>query len=255
MIAVLYRMGTLMRVSHKYNFLFLANPRTGTTSIKDRLVRYADTINSSTKPYGEDHISALDARALFQKNGWDWSSYFKFAFVRNPWDLEVSQYHYHFRQLVALFGKHKEEKKLPESFNEFIEGKNDLRAIPGPQVNFISDENEAVLLDFVGRYENLKSDWKTICNKIKIPAELPRINTTNHRHYSEYYSKKTESIVAEWYKKDIKKFGYKFEKPPYIKRTAFNIAKPLFDKTGIITYSRKYALLKRLLALLYQTSK
>lgn len=70
-------------------------------------------------------------------------------------------------------------------------------------------------VDFVLRQENLQQDFNTLCAKIGIPEqELPRKNASksyrNNIHYTKYYNKQAEKIIAEKYARDIEYFGYNF---------------------------------------------
>ena len=69
------------------------------------------------------------------------------------------------------------------------------------------------MVDEIGRYENLESDFLTICQKFNIEAKsLPETNASGKQHYSQYYDRDSAELVARIYKRDLKHFGYRFER-------------------------------------------
>jgi len=134
----------------------------------------------------------------------EYKNYFKFAFVRNPWDRVLSWYFFYSQRpnvRVRLSSKN-------ETFNEFILNKSRSYRWGGENQ---SQYNFTKCCDFIGRFENLQQDFNIICDKIKIPRqELPHKNKSKHKSYTEYYNDETRQIVAEKFAKDIEHFNYKF---------------------------------------------
>ena len=99
------------------------------------------------------------------------------------------------------------------NFTEFIRskyGKTMINEYEGNMFDWIS-ENGRIIVDFVGRFENLQEDWREICNCIGIAhIELPHVNRSERKDYREYYTEETRQIVAERFQKIIDKFGYEF---------------------------------------------
>ena len=81
-----------------------------------------------------------------------------------------------------------------------------------PQYKWITDEKGNILIDFVGKFENLNKSWESIYKDLSIEGynALPHENLSAHRCYEDYYSNKTRRIVRRIYKKDIKMFNYTF---------------------------------------------
>lgn len=183
-------------ISHKHGFIFIHINKTGGTSIVKSLgVR-------------SDHPRAR--RALEYSQGKAWDRYFKFAFVRNPWDKECSDYHYHSRLA------HKTTHQRQLSFEEYLR-------LPefhpmhrdyfwhSNQVDWLRSLNHEIELDYIGRFENLQEDFDRVCDGIGMARrELPHRNSSSHGHYTDYYTDATREIVARLYAKDIEYFGYRF---------------------------------------------
>jgi hypothetical protein len=138
---------------------------------------------------------------------------FKFAFVRNPWDLLVSLYHFMLRD--ADIPRHDEVSAL-SGFPAFIDW-SIAEAAPFPkgitkcQADMVTDAEGRLLLDFVGHYETLHQDFAKVCRKVGIEAELPHLNVSRHRDYRSYYDEPMRNKVAEHFRRDIDLFGYSFD--------------------------------------------
>ena len=206
-----------MRISHKHKFVFIATPKTGSTTIRKSLAKYSDikSVGDKTSPYYW-HTSALELKEHFNEKNWNWNEYFKFTFVRNPWSRCVSKWEH--RKRVS------NNQTLLDNRDEFaIQSRNLIHKwksfrgmlrrghVGNSQYNWCFDASGNQLVDFIGKTENFQEDFNTICDKIKIPQQqLPRKNATKHKHYTEYYDDETKQIVAEKYAKDIAYFGYEF---------------------------------------------
>jgi hypothetical protein len=136
------------------------------------------------------------------------SSYFKFGFVRNPWDRVVSLYER--KEALEL-----RRKMSFEQFVDWIQYSSATCVHSSPhryQLDWFVDPNGTVLADFIGRFERLEQDWKIVANKLGVSERLPHSRPNpRERSYTEYYNHKTRAIIAEKFKVDIEHFGYQFE--------------------------------------------
>lgn len=128
-----------------------------------------------------------------------WKEYFKFTFERNPWDRQVSFYHYRSR----------DRSHRNESFEEFMEQKR--RAfIDNWGIYSINGE---VAVDFLGRYESLEEDFSEVKERLGLSADLilPKVNkSSKSTSYQEYYNDHTRQLVEEWYVDEIATCDYRF---------------------------------------------
>jgi len=138
------------------------------------------------------------------------AGYFKFAFVRNPWERLVSEYEYILRQ--PQHGRHARVRRL-KNFSEFIRMQIPRR--DAYQINMLCDKKGRLLVDFVGKLENLQNDWQTACLRVGIPYQaLPRKNVTQYNNYRDFFDRESVQLVAKHWAREIKEFDYDFDKFP-----------------------------------------
>mgnify|MGYP006279717631 CR=1 FL=1 len=79
-----------------------------------------------------------------------------------------------------------------------------------PQSDWIYDKNGNLMVDFIGKVENLNEDIDKVFEIIGINGKIPHLNKTKRKKYKKYYTEETKKIVEGLYKKDIENFGYTF---------------------------------------------
>lgn len=73
------------------------------------------------------------------------------------------------------------------------------------------DQKGKILVDYVARFENLSSDFETICrNTGSEPISLPKANTSHKTNYIDYYDQDSRRHVEELFAEDIERYKYRF---------------------------------------------
>ena len=199
-------------ISHEHKCIFIHINKCGGTSIDNY--------------FNKRHGGHMTVSHYIKKYPTEFSEYFKFSCVRNPWDKLVSFYHFHKKKNWYL--RWDWDKMSAPSFCEFVritkdysktKQNNIFKGHPtgylrlANQVDWLVDESGNLLVDYICRFEHLQNDFEIVCDRIGIPQEqLPHKIKSKHKHYTEYYDEETKQIVAEKYAKDINYFGYKFGK-------------------------------------------
>lgn len=146
--------------------------------------------------------------------------YFKFSFVRNPWERLYSAYSF-----LKKGGMNEMDKVWA---SEYLAGFNDFDSfVKGwvtpanirswvhfyPQHYFICDDALNLKMDFVGRFETLQNDFAYVQQRLNMPATpLPHINpSAGQESYVDFYSDESREIVASVYNDDIRLFSYDFK--------------------------------------------
>ena len=92
------------------------------------------------------------------------------------------------------------------TFDEFLSC--ELPALGRNQVDYLY-ENGVPIVDFIGRFERLASDFASIQPRLGA-APLPHMNRKPHPPYVTLYSPKTAEMIGARFSKDVAAFGYRF---------------------------------------------
>lgn len=189
-------------ICHVNKFIFVHIPKCGGTTIEN-IFNGWHKWKTNDKLIGENR-QHYKLTQILELNP-SCNNYFRFTFIRNPYDRIVSEYHYL---------KRKFPEKVKITFKEFcadLDRNLDLYAGHYHKLTMV-DYFDNYPVDFIGRVETMQRDWDVICELIGIPFnELKKENTTKHKHYTEYYDDETRQIVADKYSKDLEYFGYEFQ--------------------------------------------
>lgn len=208
-----------MILSHRHRFIFFAVPKTGTHSVRRALRAHLGAedqeqvglFERKALPYPElaairhGHISAREAQPVLGPDVF--GGYFKFAFVRNPFDRFVSY--------CAFISRDSGEfHAAPGAFMRRILREASPQQAPlfRAQHEFLVDAEGRLAMDQIGRTEEMQDAYAAICRRLELPAiALDRVNSSTHRDFREYYDAELVERVSDVYRRDLDLFGYRFE--------------------------------------------
>ena len=210
-------------ISYELKCIFIHIPKCGGSSVERTLWPrpedrnetnlYSGFISKYRNKYqtgGLQHLLATQVREeigqkIFQE-------FYKFAFIRNPWDRIVSQFAYMQQRpdLMDYIGmSHNTEFKM---YLELIQQKEHVQWMP--QHKFLYDEERMLLVDQIGRLESFKTDFSTILDYLRIdePVQAAHVNRSKRKPLLTYFNdRESVEMVADIYSEDIDLFGYCFD--------------------------------------------
>jgi hypothetical protein len=206
-------------VSHKKKFIFIHIPKTGGTSIYSALHKYGIMLyrqrNEQSIYY--KHAYASDLKRML---GDEFDTYYKFAFVRNPFDWIISNYHFnrglhqpYTRPLGLQHYGHVQPEYEALGFDEWlywwVDKFNPL------QSRMMLDSNNNLLVDDIYHFETIGADFKKLCKKINVniwPRKLQHTNKTSRsaqvKDKYAVYSNDHIEFIQDRFKLDFELFGY-----------------------------------------------
>lgn len=207
-----------MIISHQHSFIFAAVPKTGTHSVRQALREHMSAADieqvglfvNKRFPYVElaairhGHLGLQQVRPHIGEEAF--ARYFKFAFVRNPFDRFVSYCAFMTRD-SDLFAR------SPQSVMEHFLFRQppEKHILFQQQSSVLTDDDGMLLTDMVGRVESMQASYDAICTRIGIPSRaLDQVNSSKRGDYRQYYNDELRGGVAHRYARDLEIFGYEF---------------------------------------------
>jgi hypothetical protein len=213
-------------ISHKHKCIFIHIPKCAGSSIRDF---YFDTPKLDWKipnydllygwcPKRKIHLQHATTKQLLETELISedvWSNYYKFTFVRNPWDRAYSSY------LWVM-----KDRRIKDSFKNFVLAQGLFKNVLTNeevmfnrachlwlQTDFFTFDG-SLKLDFIGRFETLNEDIISINNQLNIDTVFKQHSNKSMnrvKHYSYFYENKYKKLVETIYQKDIEDLEYSFE--------------------------------------------
>lgn len=188
-----------LTICNQPKFLWFRNAKVGTRT----LLKILDSINLD--------LTAEHAHHCYYSPQY-YKDYFKFGFVRNPYDRLVSGWYDKVirKNVLGFEADVWEDMKHFDRFVDFLSGWDlDTCNVHFRRQCRLIDINE---VDYIGRMENFTSDLKELFNILGLPLnESPHVKKSSGRlGYETYYTKATQQKVETMYRKDLQLFGYSF---------------------------------------------
>lgn len=175
-------------ISHKHKCIFIHIPKTAGISIEKKILESVNISYNNRLPFwlGENtnlkigpprfaHLTYRDMLKNYYVSDELMHSYFKFSIVRDPVSRIISMYNYKGYCYICSFSDFVKYclPKLSNSHWFF-----------SSQYSFLKTESGDLHMDFIGKFESLQIDMKTICREIGIEdSVLKHHNKTSARNF------------------------------------------------------------------------
>lgn len=210
------------------NILFIHIPKTAGTSVineikKSRTVYHVANDRTKNDNYHSTAKDCFTSVPQIQK-------LYKFTIVRNPWDRACSWYFFRKKIVEKEINRLKVGKKSKKLANNLQDLKLEMLFLNSGFNDWLSkyiystwdftwfslshDQHtwlDGIELDKIFKFENLYEELKSIDVLNLSNLKHMRKSLNNKNDFRLIYNKDSIDLIEKIYKKDIKKFGFKFE--------------------------------------------
>lgn len=226
-----------MVISDRYKYLYFVTPKCGSATVRHALAPFTD-IGYPVSNF-EEHVTIRKFLAIYDDAG-RYADYFKFTFVRNPYD--------------RLYSSYRQDMRASTRWKQWIAAKKPIFDVIGddfprylmqyvacadirnawdwisfcPMVEF-THLNGKPALDWIGRTETLDHDLRTLAGNLGIVLGdvrnlnvnvLPDAENPEKLKYLNCYTHDTVALVNDLYGVDFEAFGYPMLDPRDFPKTA-----------------------------------
>ncbi len=202
-----------MIVSDTQRMLFVHVQKTGGSSVTNLISAQVPGARDVRSMQGDKHATLP---TILRKRP-EWSDYFIFGFVRNPWARMLSWHQMIERRLAGVPARVEKNafwrgvcERHPDFESFVLRAPDEFGRLRRPQLDYLRHGDRVA--DFIGRTENLDADLASIRERLGLSpeAEVPHRNAGPPRSYREAYTPEMRARVAELFAVDIEAFGYEF---------------------------------------------
>ncbi len=200
-----------MIINNEKQYIFIAISKTATSSIHAVL-----DYKRRQHPEPEDHHAGI--KDILKLHPYA-QKYFQFAFPRNTWSRIWSLY-YEFRFIrIHQYSKIVRVKKpLFSEFKDFEDFCLNVFNTEWRDNIFFKSQIESItredgtLIDFIGQFENLQSDFNKVCKLIGCPiVRLRHFRDSQYKGtYRKEYTRLAKDAVGNFYHRDILELKHDF---------------------------------------------
>jgi len=209
-------------ISYHKKFIFFHLYKCGGNSLR-KVLNQSD---SHAIEWGGVHGLPDDVRKHYLKEDKldVFNNFYKFTFIRNPYDFMVSTYFYgksypnHFMHndinnnnmtMVEFIPYYMNIREKHLFKNERPFGSNKVVTIK----DWLHDTNGNMIMDYVGKLESIQSDTKKLLKHLNIPeSQVPVVNVNPNRdkNYRKYYNETSKNMIKQYFDWELETYKYIF---------------------------------------------